>query len=83
MGTRVARKILPPYEPMMKIFLLMEDWHMVNPLTGITTFYFFLNIRNPFNGYFIMVFIFVYSTKAWFWTSQSKILPSEPKDRML
>ena len=83
MGARVALNTLPPSDPTMKMFLLIEDWHIVSPLTGIITFYFFLNIKNPLIGYFNSVFVFVSSDKAWFWTYQSKILPSAPRDNIL
>jgi hypothetical protein len=75
--------MLPPSEPTMKMFLLMMDWHIVNPLTGITTFYFFRSIRNPLIGYFKSILFLPYYTKAGFGTSQSSILPSEPRESKL
>lgn len=83
MGARVAFRTLPPSDPTMKIFLLMYDWHIVKPLTGIITFSFFRSIKNPLIGYFSRVLDFPYSDKAWFGTSQRSILPSEPRESKL
>jgi hypothetical protein len=82
-GTKVARKILPPSEPTIKIFLFSDDWPMLRPLTGITTFYFLRNIRNPLIGNFINPLFLDYSVSDALGTSHSKILPSDPKDNKL
>lgn len=59
---------------------------MLSPLTGIIFPYFFLNIKNPFNGYFnniLTLFAGASSAKDWFGTSHSNILPSVPRDKIL
>ena len=78
-GARVALRMLPPYEPTTNTFLFEKDWPIVKPDTGMTTFSFFLSMRNPFNGNFSILLAFPYSL----YSSQSRILPSAPKDRRL
>jgi hypothetical protein len=47
------------------------------------TFSFFLNIKNPLIGYFNKFFALVYSARDGLGTSQSNILPSDPKESKL
>lgn len=78
--------MLPPYDPIIKKFLLILDWFIVNPLTGITSPYFFLNIKNPLIGYFKSILDLRatdYYPMAWFWTYHNNIFPSVPKERIL
>lgn len=87
MGLRLALRILPPSEPITNMFWLIRDWFMARPLTGTTSPSFLLSIRNPFIGYRSTVFDFwelePSSLMDSLGTSQRRILPSVPKERML
>lgn len=85
-GLKVAFKILPPYEPTINTFLLIFDWFMAKPLTGIIAPYFFLNNKNPFIGYFNNIFNLwgvAYSEIDALGTYHKSIFPSVPKDKIL